>query len=208
MSRCTWLIALTLLHACGDEATPRASESQTVGPEALTQAASRGPIELPPVPRIASTTYELDSLPIRLESNAESCWIAAGSAAEAVRVDLDLTPPCYALRWQGEVDLPSPDVSDGVPVGQPGNVAAWRYTEPVPFTVFAVVGDPIPEDSGLRKSRKYKQVAGRQPPCVSSIQGVLVKQGRFSTRTPLARRGIFCPDTVPPQPTYWILSHD
>jgi hypothetical protein len=106
------------------------------------------------------------------------------------------------------VDLPSPDVSDGVPIGKPGSVAAWRYTEPTPFTVFAVIGDPIPEDSPLREGRRYKQLADRQPPCVSSIQAVLVKQGRFSAGKKLPHGRIECPDIVPPQPTYWILSHD
>jgi hypothetical protein len=76
------------------------------------------------------------------------------------------------------------------------------------MTVFAVIGDPIPEDSGLRKSRQYKEVANRQPSCVSSIQGVVVKQGRLSAAKKLPHGRIGCPDTVEPQATFWILSHN
>lgn len=169
-------------------------------PRAATEASS--------APAVATTSYDLDGQRIGLGSSADSCWIATETSAGAVRVSLDLKPPCYALRWQGELDRASPDVSDGVPVGRPGSLAAWRYTKPTQMTVFAVVGDPVPEDSDLRKSRTYKQVADRQPPCVSSIQGVLVKESRFSATKMLPQRGIFCPDTVPPQPTYWILSHE
>jgi len=208
MSRCTWLFMVALLHACGDETTKRDERPPTAASDALAQAVPRNPIEPPLASNVATTTYELDGRPIRLETSAESCWIAADLGAGAMRVALDLTPPCYVLRWQAEVDRAGPDVSDGMPVGQPGSVAAWRYRKPAPFTVFAVVGDPVPEDSDLRKSLTYKQVADRQPPCVCSIQAVLVKQGQLSAGKKSSHGGIACPDTVEPQPTYWILSHD
>lgn len=161
-----------------------------------------------PTPSPEAGEYAVAGHNVRLVVEEDACFL--GDQTEGgppTKLKLDLGPPCYLLTWQQRPPrFGHPEgISDGVPVGDVGDVKAWRYGSAQGATTIAVIGDPVPESM---RSDRYLREQREGFRCAASVQGVLLLGPKVWLSKKHDRVGPICVEIGIDQKVFWMLAHD
>jgi hypothetical protein len=178
------LLALLLIWGGGVHAQPAASAANTASP----------------------AEHLVEGHRLRLVVEGDVCAVerAPGNGA-AVRLKLDLRPPCHLLTWRQPPARTTDQTSDGVPLGSVGAPVAWRYPGKAGVVVLAVIGDPLPDN--LRASSLFRLREQQGMRCSASIQGVLLRSGTVELSKKREHVGVLCAELGLNEKDFWLLAH-
>jgi len=197
------VIVVLVLAACR-----RAPATTSVQQPAPTDAAGAGEAVLlvdAASPHQGAGEAKLAGNKIEVVAEAQNCWLAfqpPGEETQAYR--LDLVPPCHLLLWQ-RPPPPKSNASLGEPVGNVGDVMAWRYSRVQGSAVFAVIGDPVPESM---RDETYVERQRENFKCAGSLQGVVVESKRIRFTKKRSEIGILCAETGIEEKDFSIIAAD
>lgn len=144
----------------------------------------------------------------RLDGDGRSCVFRSLDDGLSPRsLPLDLTPPCYIMSWS----RPPPRAvagqgpSQGVPVGEAGGPALWRYPDLGMVAVLAVIGDPVSPPLAGDSVSTVRAAHGYH--CAGSVQGVLFRKGTLARSPKRANVGELCVEVGMDEKGYWLLAH-
>jgi hypothetical protein len=142
---------------------------------------------------------------LRLIAESGVCWLVRGTPKhEEERLRLDLSPPCYFMIWRHRPPrkADAEGLSDGVPVGGPGDPVAWTYRSARGATVLMITGDPI--------DAHWRDRAARHTQCAGNAQGLVLRRERMSLAKKSRFPGLHCADwdSGIEEKDFWIAAHE
>jgi hypothetical protein len=132
-----------------------------------------------------------------------------GNKEATGQLRLGLTGPCFLLTWQHNPVAIKSEISGGTPIGNMGDLMAWRYQRSkvlASTTIAIVIGDPVATAeqssslSGVRASYR----------CGVSLQGVSLEKD--SSRLPRMlgvekNTGTYCVEQGVDEKLFWLLAN-
>jgi hypothetical protein len=154
----------------------------------------------------APTEYLVAGHGLRLVVEGDACVVEGerGTGA-AIKLKLDLRPPCHLLTWRQLPARPADQTSDGVPVGSVGAPMVWRYPRAAGVMVLAVIGDPLPENLRASNLSRLREQQGMR--CAASVQGILVRGETVELSKKREHVGVLCAELGLSEKDFWILAH-
>jgi len=158
-------------------------------------------------PAAASPTeYLVAGHGLRLVVEGDDCVVERerGTGA-AIKLKLDLRPPCHLLTWRQPPARPADRTSDGVPLGSIGAPMAWRYPGKARVVVLAVIGDPLPESLRASSLARLREQQGMR--CGASVQGILLRGETIELSKKREHVGVLCAELGLSEKDFWLLAH-
>lgn len=153
----------------------------------------------------APTEYLVAGHTLRLVVEGDACVVEReGGAGAAIKLKLDLRPPCHLLTWRQPAARPADATSDGIPVGSVGAPMAWRYPGKG-AVVLAVIGDPLPENLRAGSLARLREQQGMR--CAASVQGLLLRGETVALSKKREHVGVLCAELGLNEKDFWLLAH-
>jgi hypothetical protein len=163
------------------------------------QLAGSAPDAAPPI------EYLVAGHTLRLVVEGDACVVEReGGAGAAIKLKLDLRPPCHLLTWRQPPARPADATSDGVPLGSVGAPMAWRYPGKA-VAVLAVIGDPLPEKLRAGSLARLREQQGMR--CAASVQGLLLRGETIALSKKREHVGVLCLELGLNEKDFWLLAH-
>jgi hypothetical protein len=181
------LVLLLLTGGEGVRAQPAASAPGTIAPP---------------------TEYLVAGHSLRLVVEGEVCVVEGErGTGGAVKLTLDLRPPCHLLTWREPPPRLADKASDGLPLGSAGAPMAWRYPGKAGagVVVLAVIGDPLPEHLRASSLARLREQQGMR--CGASVQGILLRGETVELSRKREHVGVLCAELGLNEKDFWLLAH-